>query len=150
MPLSSESLIVYIIDDEQVVREGFSLLMRSAHMPSRAYASAEEFLADVDPKQPGCVLLDITMPRSAGLQFQQAMQAHNLNLPVIAVSARDDADIELLVQQMGAQFYLRKPVDGQALLDAISWVLKARYPSKHSIISQWSARTQLKGLNEKE
>ncbi len=116
--------VVYIVDDEESVRKGFSLLMRSADLPCRAFASAEQFLAEVDPQQQGCVLLDMTMPRLTGLQLQKELNQRKLNLPVIAISARDDADISLLARQLGARFFFRKPVDDQALLDAIHWVLE--------------------------
>ena len=120
--------LVYIVDDEESVRKGFSLLMRSAGMSSRAFASAEQFLAEVDPNQAGCVLLDITMPRLTGLQLQQVLRQRKLHLPVIAISARDDADTSRLARQLGAQFFFRKPVDDQALLDAIHWVLESERP----------------------
>ena len=121
--------LVYIVDDEESVRKGFSLLMRSAGMSFCAFASAEQFLAEVDPNQAGCVLLDITMPRLTGLQLQQVLRQRNLHLPVIAISARDDADTSTLARQMGARFFFRKPVDDQALLDAIHWVLESE-PTK--------------------
>jgi FixJ family two-component response regulator len=113
------------VDDEEPVRRGFSLLMRSADLPCRAFASAEQFLAEVDPQQGGCVLLDITMPRLTGLQLQKELAKRQLDLPVIAVSARDDADTSLLARELGARFFFRKPVDDQALLDAIHWVLES-------------------------
>ena len=121
-------LVVYIVDDEESVRKGFSLLMRSAGMPCRAFSSAEQFLAEVDPQPEGCVLLDITMPRLTGLQLQKELTQRKLNLPVIAISARDDADTSSLARQLGARLFLRKPVDDQALLDAIRWVLEGDRP----------------------
>jgi FixJ family two-component response regulator len=120
--------VVYIVDDEESVRKGFSLLMRSADLPCRTFTSAEQFLAEVDPQQEGCVLLDITMPRLTGLQLQKELKERKLNLPVIAISARDDAETSLLARQLGARFFLRKPVDDQALLDAIHWVLEDERP----------------------
>jgi FixJ family two-component response regulator len=98
--------------------------MRSADLPCRAFASAEQFLAEVDSQQAACVLLDITMPCLTGLQLQKEMKQRKLNLPVIAISARDDAETSLLARQLGARFFFRKPVDDQALLDAIRWVLE--------------------------
>jgi FixJ family two-component response regulator len=120
--------VVYIVDDEETVRKGFSLLMRSADLPCRAFASAEQFLAEVDPGQEACVLLDITMPHLTGLQLQKELKRRMLNLPVIAISARDDSDTGQLARQLGARFFFRKPVDDQALLDAIHWVLETDRP----------------------
>ena len=116
--------MIYIVDDEGAVRKGLSRLMRSAGMPCRDFASAEQFLAEMDPQQKGCVLLDITMPGLTGLQLQAELTKRKVNLPIIAVSARDDADTSSRARQLGARFFLRKPVDDQALLDAIHWVLE--------------------------
>ena len=130
MPHSDASSIVYIIDDEESVRRGFSLLLRSAGMEYRAFSSAEQFLAEVDPQREGCVLLDITMPRLTGLDLQKELRKRGLNLPVIAISARDDADTSRLARELGARFFFRKPVDDQALIDAIHWVLESDRTSR--------------------
>jgi FixJ family two-component response regulator len=102
--------------------------MRSAGMSYRDFASAEQFLAEMDPQQEGCVLLDITMPGLTGLQLQAELRKRKINLPIIAVSARDDADTSSRARQLGARFFLRKPVDDQALLDAIHWVMEDEHP----------------------
>jgi FixJ family two-component response regulator len=122
--------VVYIVDDEESVRKGFSLLMRSAGMLCRAFGSAEQFLAEVDPRQEGCVLLDITMPRLTGLEVQKELKKRGLNLPVIAISARDDSETSGLARELGARFFFRKPVDDQALIDAIHWVLDSDRASR--------------------
>jgi two-component system response regulator FixJ len=124
MPATRGTPMIYIVDDEESVRKGLSRLMRSAGMPYRDFASAEQFLAELDPQQAGCVLLDITMAGLTGLQLQSELQKRRINLPIIAVSARDDADTSSRARQLGARFFLRKPVDDQALLDAIRWVLE--------------------------
>ena len=124
MPAARDTAVIYIVDDEGAVRKGLSRLMRSAGMPCRDFASAEQFLEEMDPQQEGCVLLDITMPGLTGLQLQAELKKRKLNLPIIAVSARDDADTSSRARQLGARLFLRKPVDDQALLDAIRWVLE--------------------------
>ena len=124
MPATRGTPVIYIVDDEESVRKGLSRLMRSAGIPYRDFASAEQFLAEMDPQQEGCVLLDITMPGLTGLQLQSELKKRKIRLPIIAVSARDDADTSSRARQLGARFFLRKPVDDQALLDAIHWVLE--------------------------
>jgi FixJ family two-component response regulator len=114
---------VFIVDDDDSVRRGLSRLMRSAGLASQEFSSAEEFLADVESAHDGCILLDITMPRLSGLQLQGELRRRAIHLPVIAVSAHDDADTRNLARHLGARFFFRKPVDAQALLDAIHWVL---------------------------
>jgi two-component system response regulator FixJ len=128
MPAARDLPMIYIVDDEESVRRGLSRLMRSAGMSCRDFASAEQFLAEMDPQQKGCILLDITMPGLTGLQLPNELKKRKINLPVIAVSARDDADTCNQARQLGARFFLRKPVDDQALLDAIRWVLEGERP----------------------
>jgi FixJ family two-component response regulator len=118
------------VDDEESVRKGFSLLLRSAGMVSRAFSSADQFLAAVDPQLEGCVLLDITMPRVTGLELQKELRNRGFKLPVIAISARDDVETSRLARELGARFFFRKPVDDQALIDAIHWVLEIDRPSR--------------------
>jgi FixJ family two-component response regulator len=76
--------------------------------------------------------LDIIMPGATGLQLQAELKKRKINLPIIAVSARDDADTSNRARQLGARLFLRKPVDDQALLDAIRWVLESDCPKPAS------------------
>lgn len=121
-----KTLLVYIVDDDESVRTGLSRLMRSAGFEARTFGGAEEFLANLQTERPACVLLDITMPGATGLDVQARLNEKGVRLPVIAVSARDDEETRRLARELGVQFFLRKPVDDQALLDAIHWVTGPR------------------------
>jgi len=118
-----ETAIVYIVDDDHGVRNGFARLLRAAGMDPRPYDSAERFLADVCDMPRACLLLDITMPLMTGPQVQACLNDRRISLPVIAVSARDDEQTRAWTRGQGARMFLRKPVDDQALLDAINWVI---------------------------
>ena len=114
---------VYIVDDDEAVRNALARLMRAAQYEPLAYESAERFLAEVRNRPSACILLDITMPDITGLQVQARLKELGIQLPVIALSARDDEETRGRARKLGASFFLRKPVDDQALLDAISWVV---------------------------
>lgn len=116
------STIVYIVDDDAAVRSGLAKLLQSAGMDPRPYDSAASFLDAVTNQQDACILLDITMPRMTGLQVQEQLRRRAIELPVITVSARDDEETRHWARNLGARMFLRKPVDDQALLDAIQWV----------------------------
>jgi len=116
------SAIVYIVDDDDPVRCGLAKLLKSAGLDPRPYGSATHFLAEVANQRNACILLDITMPRMTGLQVQTELRQRGIELPVITVSARDDEETRHWARSLGARMFLRKPVDDQALLDAISWV----------------------------
>jgi len=119
------AVIVYIVDDDPAVRDGFTRLLRSAGMEPRPYESPERFLEEVRNLTCACILLDITMPRMTGPQVQARLNAQAINLPVITVSAREDAHVRACAHGLGARMFLHKPVDDQALLDAIHWVVSS-------------------------
>lgn len=115
--------LVYVVDDDDAVRDGLARLLRAAGLEPRAYRSAELFLAEVCNGADACVLLDITMPRLTGPQVQARLNQDQITLPVITLSARDDDETRAWARELGARMFLRKPVDDQALLDAIRWVI---------------------------
>lgn len=117
--------VIYIVDDDYSVRTNLARLMRSAGFPAQVFASAEEFLALAGSPEPGCLLLEVTLPGWSGLQLQAELNRRRVDLPVIAVSARDEHETRELARQLGAHYFFRKPVDAQALIDAIQWVTTA-------------------------
>lgn len=118
----NSGVIVHIVDDDESVRSGFARLLRSAGLDARIYASTDDFLKDVVNSDRACILLDISMPRMTGMQVQENLNARSIQLPVITVSATDDDATRARARNLGARMFLRKPVDDQALLDAICWV----------------------------
>jgi FixJ family two-component response regulator len=122
-----EGRMVYIVDDDASVRKGLERLMRANRLGARSFSSPEPFLEEATAQPFSCVLLDITMPQMSGLQVQARMKEKGIEIPVIVVSARDDDDARQSARNMGAQFFLHKPVDDQALLDAIVWVTEGKH-----------------------
>jgi FixJ family two-component response regulator len=118
--------VVHIVDDDELVRKGLERLMRASGLASKSYESPERFLEAVGTDPHGCVLLDITMPRMNGLQVQAELKARGNLIPVIAVSARDDDETRQRARDLDAKCFFRKPVDDQALLDAITWLVEAQ------------------------
>lgn len=120
---SDLTVVVYIVDDDRAVRSAFSNLVRSAGLQPRAYDCPELFLSQVVDTPRACILLDITMPRVAGTAVQKRLTDRGITIPVITVSAKDDEETRERARDLGARMFLRKPVDDQALLDAINWVI---------------------------
>jgi len=124
--LAEQAWSIFIVDDDDSVRKGLSRLMRTAGFEVKAFATADSFFEECGTAMRTCVLLDITMPRMSGLQIQARLKEKGIDLPVIAISARDDDETRTTARRLGARFFLRKPVDDRALLDAIAWVTGAR------------------------
>ena len=119
---SPDPTLVYLVDDDDAVRNGFARLLRSAGLVPRPYENTEDFLRDVVNAPNACVLLDLTLPRMSGHDVQTRLREQDIHLPVITVSACDDDESRTISRDLGARLFLRKPVDDQALLDAIHWV----------------------------
>jgi FixJ family two-component response regulator len=121
MPRAQERQTVYIVDDDDSVRRALSRLLRSAGLDAQSFCSGEELLAGLPPEAHGCLLMDIQMPGLTGHEVQRRLRACGARVSVIAVSAQDDSATRQRARELGAVAFFRKPVDDQALLDAIHW-----------------------------
>ena len=112
-------LFVAIVDDDEAVRRALSRLVRSLGFEAEAFASGEEFLATLATRCPDCVVLDLHMPRVSGFDVQARLAEAGRRVPVIAITGYDSPEAQDRAIKGGASAYLRKPVDGQMLMDAI-------------------------------
>jgi FixJ family two-component response regulator len=87
------------------------------------FSSAEEFLNSPKKQKNSCILMDIRMPGLTGFDLQKRLASQRIEIPVIVISASDDAQIREQARELGAVSFFRKPVDDQALLDAIWWAI---------------------------
>lgn len=129
--MASEQSIIYVIDDDESVRRAFERLLRSADLKVETFASAEEFLRGERQGENACIVVDIRMPGLTGFDLQQNMATRGIQIPVIVISASDDAQTREQARRLGAAAFFRKPIDDQALLDAIWWsISEAREKTK--------------------
>ena len=112
------------MDDDPSARRGLARLLRIAGHDVHDYASANEFLDVLTSKKCECLVLDARMPGLSGEELQAELKARGVHLPIIVVTADDDPETRLKAQKMGAAGFFRKPVDGTALLDAITWAVR--------------------------
>jgi FixJ family two-component response regulator len=115
---------IFIIDDDASVRRALGRVMTSAGLDYQAYESADAFLAEPRRAMHGCIVADMTLPGLSGLELKQALNATQSRLPLIFLTAHDTTEARGAAHEAGAEGYFRKPVDTQALLDAVRWVLK--------------------------
>ena len=120
----SKSRTVFLVDDDVSARRAIARLLRTAGYDVHDFASAQEFLAALSADASGCVVLDVRMPGLSGEELVVELNSRGLHLPIIIVTADDDAETRLKAQRMKAAAFFRKPVDGTALIDAIEWALR--------------------------
>ena len=115
---------VYIVDDDEAVRDSIRMLLESSGFVARDFASADLFL-DSDMQDMGCLLLDLHMPGISGLELLRLLRSRGMRRPVIVVSGRRDTVQDAEVWAAGASALLSKPFDDQQLLDLVSRALGA-------------------------
>ena len=117
--MTDTGALVYVVDDDQSVREGLAGLIRSAGLMARTFESGEEFLAAARPNVPSCVLLDVNLPGLSGFDLQQQLAQARPQVPVIFLTGHGDIPMTVRAVKAGAANFLTKPVDDEALLDAV-------------------------------
>ncbi len=110
---------IFIIDDDPAVRQALSVLVRSMHMQAETYESAQQYLAALDPLRPGCLLLDVRMPGTSGLELLEQLNRAEVRLPAIVMSAYGDVPMVVRAMKAGALNFLEKPCRDQQLWEAI-------------------------------
>jgi FixJ family two-component response regulator len=110
---------VLLVDDDAGVLKALSRVLRAAGYETRGYATAEEFLADYAPADPGCVVLDLNLPQIDGLQLQQTLASADACQPIIFVSGAGDIPTSVRAMKAGAVDFLTKPVQRQELIAAV-------------------------------
>lgn len=114
---------IYVIDDDESVRRSFERLLRSANLEVETFSSVEEFLSGQRQGDNACVIVDMRMPGSTGFDLQRELASRGMRIPVIVISASHDTQTREQAQRLGAVAFFRKPIDDQALLDAIWWAI---------------------------
>ncbi len=115
---------VYIVDDDEAVRQGLGALLRAKGFAVEAFASADAFLSGVPAQASGCALVDIRLPRMSGLELQREMKRRGMRLPVIIITGHGDVPVAVAALKAGAVDFLEKPFDSTAILAAIDEALK--------------------------
>ena len=114
---------VYIVDDDEAVRDSIRMLLESSGFPAREFPSADLFL-QADTADMGCLLLDLHMPGISGLELLRLLRSRGMRRPVIVVSGRRDPLQDAEVWAAGASALLSKPFDDQQMLELVADALR--------------------------
>ena len=129
---------VFIIDDDEAVRDSMSMLLESAGIPYVCFNSADDFLLTFDSHHRGCLVLDIRMPGMTGLELQSRLQKLKAVLPIIFITGHGDVPMAVEAMRRGAIDFMRKPVIEQDLIERI----EQAFEQESGIVSQMQDREQ--------
>lgn len=121
---SGECALVVVVDDDESVRESLPDLLHEFGFATRAFSSAEEFLASGSLEQTKCLILDVAMPGMTGLDLQRQLNARDRKIPIVFVTGQKDGRIRERALGDGAVSFLFKPFSDTALLDALNKAIR--------------------------
>ncbi|MCE5327183.1 MAG: response regulator transcription factor [Planctomycetaceae bacterium] len=149
---SAESPTVFIVDDDEAMRNGMKFLVTSAGYETRTLASAQEFLDCYTPSMRGCMLLDMRMPGMSGLDLLEEMKKKQIMIPVIFVTAYGNIPTAVRAVKTGAVDFIEKPFEGTELLSRVRSALAgASRPATTSTENQqFRGRLELLTPRERE
>ncbi|AOB31008.1 MULTISPECIES: response regulator transcription factor [Bordetella] len=124
MNTPNPSSTVFIVDDDEAVRDSLRWLLEANGYRVRAYASAESFLEDYDPNQVGVLIADVRMPGMSGLELQEQLIARKAPLPIVFITGHGDVPMAVTTMKKGAIDFLEKPFNESDLREIVARMLE--------------------------
>lgn len=143
---------VFLIDDDQAVRDAVGLLLQASGLAVETFASATDFLDAGVVQRPGCLVLDVRMPGLSGLDLQRQLQLKGDRIPIIFMTGHGDVPMAIRAMKAGAFDFIEKPFQGQTLLARIqeALALDARERGRQARRAEAAARVALLSPRERE
>src|SRR6201993_3192399 len=114
---------VYIVDDDEAVRDSLSVLLESKGYAVKSFVSAPEFLETAQSLPLGCLIVDIRMPEMDGLELQQRLIDRSLDFPLIVITGHGDVPLAVRAMKAGAVDFIEKPFTSEAILNSLDVAL---------------------------
>lgn len=139
-----EQSTVFIVDDDEAVRDSLSWLMQSVGLNTETFSSADAFLRDFGEERPGCLLLDIRMPGMSGLELQSVLRERGFRLPLIVISGHADVPMAVRALKAGAIDFIQKPFNDQLLLDTVQRAIEKDREQRENLaqVDEWRSRLE--------
>lgn len=139
---------VFVIDDDADVRDSLKWLLESVGLRVQTFENALAFFESFDKSQSGCIVMDVRMPGLSGINAQKKLAEHDIELPVIMISAHGNVDMAVTALTQGALTFIEKPFDDQVLIDHVHDALEkdrarvARETSRARIRERYDSLTR--------
>jgi len=141
---------VFIIDDDEAVRDSLSWLVKSTGLQAETFASADDFLQGYGEDRPGCLILDIRMPGMNGLELQSVLRERDFRLPIIIISGHADVPMAVRALKAGAFDFIEKPFNDELLLDLVQRALEKDAKERENMAETDELRARMASLTPRE
>jgi FixJ family two-component response regulator len=149
-PATAEQPIVFVVDDDESVREALRSLFRSISLRVETFGSAADFLRSELPQVASCLVLDVRLPGVSGLDFQAELAKANIHIPVIFMTGHGDIPMSVQAMKAGAVDFLTKPFRDQDMLDAVAAAVERDRSRRKDEQRLSDVRARFDGLTERE
>ncbi|HVL75460.1 MAG TPA: response regulator [Noviherbaspirillum sp.] len=147
MPNPKLEPTVFVVDDDEAVRDALKMLLSATGLRVEAHPSAASFLKHYHAAQPGCLVLDIRMPGMSGLALQDELHKRRVSLPIVFLTGHADVPIAVRALKQGAFDFIEKPLDSQRLVIAVMNALRADAEQRARVPVAASEEGKVAGLD---
>lgn len=141
---------VFIVDDDDAVRNSLRLLFKTVEIEAVTFESGDAFLHEYDADWQGCIVLDIRMPGTSGLEVQKILEERGNALPIIFITGHGDVPMAVEAMQVGAFDFVQKPFRDQELVDRVSQAMSSNQEEQESAAHRRSVVECYKDLTPRE
>lgn len=150
MNMPNVASTVYIVDDDEAVRDSLRWLLEANSYRVRSYASAESFLAEYDEQQPGVLIADVRMPGMSGLELQEQLIARESPMPIVFITGHGDVPMAVSTMKKGAVDFLEKPFNEVDLREIVSRMFEQANHRLSQVMAQREHDAMLARLTARE
>lgn len=150
MNMPNVASTVYIVDDDEAVRDSLRWLLEANSYRVRAYASAESFLAEYDEQQPGVLIADVRMPGMSGLELQEQLIVRQSPMPIVFITGHGDVPMAVSTMKKGAVDFLEKPFNETDLREIVSRMFEQANHRLTQVMAQREHDAMLARLTARE
>lgn len=141
---------VFVVDDDEALRDSIHWLLESVNLGTRMFSCASDFVASCDPAEEGCLLLDIRMPGMSGMELLEALKYSGISLPAIIITGHGDVPMAVRALKHGAFDFIQKPFNAQELLDRVNAALELDKKNRQRSSEIERRRAYFSTLTERE
>ncbi len=146
----TDGRLIYIVDDDEAVRDSLSELLKAKGHPVKAFATAGDFLEAFNPRAAGCVVLDVRLPDMDGLEVQQRLREASLDVPVIIITGYGDVPLAVAAMKAGAADFLEKPYRPQDILERVGRAVETHQSEREQEAVGEEIRSRIASLTSRE